>query len=149
MSDDTEAFPGKDDAFVPAKRKVGRPPKKRHDPPPAPVDGDYSLDQIINKDSAFDYGLISQRQRGRYQARGWIPERWAAGCARSRWDYGAHKDGDEVLVNNELTLMKIPLERRAAMADAERANHKEALNALKRAAINSGGAFKQFNGVQF
>lgn len=131
------------------KKKRGRPPKRRHDPPPAPVDGDYSLDQIVNKDAAFDYGLISGRQRGRYQARGWVPERWAAGCARSRWDYGQHKDGDEITVNGELTLMKIPVARRAEMANAERAQHNEALNALKRAAINSGGKFTEYQGVHF
>lgn len=147
MSQD-EAFPGKDDVLP--KRKPGRPPKaKRHDPAPAPVDGDYSLDQVINKAPGFDYGLISQRQRGRYQARGWIAERWGAGCAQSKWDYGKHVDGDEVTVNGELTLMKIPVERREQIAAAERSKHSEALTALKRAAINSGGKFTEFQGVQF
>ena len=149
MSQD-EAFPGKDDVIPVAKRKPGRPPKaKRHDPAAAPADGDYSLDQVVNKEPGFDYGLISARQRGRYQARGWIPERWGADCARPKWDYGEHKAGDEVTVNNELTLMKIPVERRNETSRAERGKHAEALNALKRAAINSGGKFTEFQGVQF
>ena len=133
---------------TPTKRKPGR-PKKRHDPAPAPIDGDYSLDQVVNKRPGFDYGLISARQRGRYQARGWIPERWSAGCARSKWDYGQHKDGDEVQVNNDLTLMKIPTDRRQAMESSERRWHTGAKENLKQVAENTGGKFKQTPGVQF
>ncbi len=131
------------------KRKPGRPPKRRHDPPPAPVDGDYSLDQVVNKQPGFDYGLISHRQRGRYQARGWMPERWGADCAHSKWDYGQHKDGDEVTVDNALVLMKIPTERRQAMDSAERGWHTSAKENLKRVAETSGGKFKSFPGVTF
>lgn len=134
---------------TPTKRKPGRPPKRRHDPPPAPIDGDYSLDQVVNKQPGFDYGLISVRQRGRYQARGWIPERWSTGCARGKWDYGQHKDGDEVTVDGALTLMKIPSDRRAAMEIAERSWHTGAKDNLRRVAETSGGKFKNFPGVTF
>lgn len=149
MSDDTEAFPGSNDAVLPAKRKVGRPAKRRHDPPPAPVDGDYALDDIVNKARGFDYGLISRRQRGKYQARGWVPERWSADCARSKWDYGEHVNGDEVTVNNELTLMKIPSALRAAQTAGERKWHTSAKENLRRVAEESGGRSRQFQGVQF
>jgi hypothetical protein len=116
---------------------------------PAPIDGDYSLDQIVGKQPGFDYGLISARQRGRYQARGWMPERYGAGCARSKWDYGNHKDGDEVSVDGALTLMKIPTERRQTMEAAERGWHTSAKENLRRVAETSGGKFKNFPGVTF
>lgn len=134
---------------TPIKRKAGRPPKKRHDPPPAPVDGDYSLDEIVNKAAGFDYGLISKRQRGKYQARGWIPERYSADCARSKWDYGEHVNGDEVTVNSELTLMKIPSARRSAMVTAERRWHSSAKEQLRKSAEESGGRFRAFQGIHF
>lgn len=149
MAAETEAFPGKDDAVVAPKRKPGRPAKKRHDPAPAPIDGDYSLDQIVGKQAGFDYGLVSARQRARYQARGWIPERWGPDCARSKWDYANHATGDEIVINNELTLMKIPADRRAAMDASERVWHDGAKSALKQTAENSGGKFKQRAGIQF
>jgi hypothetical protein len=149
MAAETEAFPGKDDAVVAPKRKPGRPAKKRHDPAPAPIDGDYSLDQVVNKQAGFDYGLVSKRQRARYQARGWTPERWGPNCARSKWDYGEHVNGDEILINNELTLMKIPADLRNEIARAERRPHDAAKAALKQAAVDSGGKFKQFAGIQF
>lgn len=134
---------------TPPKRKPGRPAKRRHDPAPAPIDGDYSLDQVVNKRAGFDYGLISVRQRGRYQARGWIPELWSKDCAHSAWDYGQHKDGDEVTVDGALTLMRIPTARRQAMETSERAWHTGAKENLRRVAETSGGKFKNFPGVTF
>lgn len=142
MSDETEVV-------VPPKRKAGRPPKKRHDPEPAPIDGDYQNDHITGKQAGWDYGLVSDRLRGKYLAYGWQVERWGAGCARPLWDYGEHKDGEEVRINNQLTLMKIPTDRRNKINQRERQWHTDAKAALKRTAENTGGKFNVFKGVNF
>lgn len=131
------------------KRKPGRPAKKRHDPETAPVDGDYRLDAIANKLKGWDYGLIADRERGKYLSRGWQVERRGPDCARPVWDYGEHKNGDEVRVNNQLTLMKIPSDRRSRINDAERRWHSDAKAALKQTAENTGGKFSEFPGLRF
>jgi hypothetical protein len=130
------------------KNKGGR-PKKRRDPPPAPIDGDYRNDAISNKEAGWDYGLIADRERGKYLARGWQVERYGAGCARPKWDYNEHKNGDEVRVNNQLTLMKIPTALREQINNQERQWHTEAKAALKRAATDSGGKHLSMPGVRF
>jgi hypothetical protein len=132
-----------------AKRNKGGRPKKRHDPATAPIDGDYRLDAIANKVAGWDYGLIADRERGKYLARGWQVERRGPQCARPVWDYGEHKVGDEVRVNNQLTLMKIPTARRAAINAAERRWHDDAKAALKKSAENTGGKFAEFTGLRF
>jgi hypothetical protein len=141
-----------DDAVVeaptPVKKNKGGRPKKRRDPEPAPIDGDYRNDAIANKAKAWDYGLVSDRERGKYLSRGWQVERWGADCARPVWDYGEHKNGDEVRINNQLTLMKIPTARRAAMNESERRWHTEAKAALKKTAENTGGKFSEFTGLR-
>jgi len=144
MSDETETVVPK------VRRKPGRKPKLRHDPDPAPIDGDYQNDQITNKQPGWDYGLVSPRLRGRYIAQGWQVERYGPDCARPLWDYGEHKDGDEVReMNGQLTLMKIPTERRERITQRERQWHTDAKAALKRTAEATGGKFNQFRGVSF
>lgn len=148
MSDEPEAFAGSNDPVKP-RRRPGRPKKLRHDPDPAPIDGDYVLDRIVNKEIGVDYALVSRRQRAPMQARGWTPERWGTDCARPQWDYNEHKDGDEVTVNGELTLMKMPASRHAQQVAAERKWHTDAKDQLRKAAENSGGKFKLHQGVVF
>lgn len=131
-----------------AKRKPGR-PRKRHDPDAAPVDGDYQNDQIVNKRPGYDYGLVSDRLMGRYLAQGWEVEGYGADCARPRWDYGKHKDGDPVRINNQLTLVRIPAKRRQAISQRERQWHNDAKASLKHTAESTGGKHTVFKGVHF
>jgi len=155
MSDEETAVPSE----KPAKRKAGRPPKKRPDPvDDAPIDGDYSLDTIVGKKPGRDYALMSDRDRARRQHQGWQPELWGAGCARQLYDYGKHIDGEEIRVNGQLTLMWIPSERRALLRSSERKWHQEAKAQLRQtaeqSAANVGGVghrgyHKQTVGVQF
>lgn len=140
-------------------RKRGRPQAKRPDPVgDAPIDGDYSLDTIVNKQAGRDYALMSDRDRARRQHQGWQPELWGAGCARQLYDYGKHVDGEEIKVNGQLTLMWIPSERRARLRTAERAWHQEAKAQLRQKAEQSAatvggvsyrGKHTQTVGVQF
>lgn len=139
------------------KRKPGRKPK-RHDPADAPIDGDYALDKIINKQDGWDYAGMSDRDRQRRQHQGWQPELWADGCARLFYDYGKHVDGEEIKINGQLTLMKIPSERRARIRAAERKWHTDAKATLRQTAeqsaasvggLNTRGYHKQTVGVQF
>lgn len=148
-----------DIAQVEPKKKPGRKPKKRHDPAlDAPIDGDYALDHIINKQPGWDYALMSERDRQRRQHQGWQPELWAEGCARQLYDYAKHVDGEEIKVNGQLTLMKIPSERRARLRAAERKWHTDAKAQLRQTAeqsaanvagLNTRGYHKQTVGVQF
>lgn len=133
---------------LPKRNKGGR-PKKRHDPAPAPIDGDYRNDAIANKAAGWDYGLIADRERGKYLSRGWQVERYGAGCATPKWDYGEHSSGDEVRINNQLTLMKIPTARHSAITESERRWHSDAKAALKQVAKDSGGKHTEFAGLRF
>lgn len=146
MSDEPVA-----DAIVaPAKPKRGRPPKKRHDPAAeVPIDSDYRADAITGKQEGFDYALMSDRDRARRQHMGWEPELWGPNCARPLYDFGKHSAGEEVRINNQLTLMRIPTARRAAIRAHERQWHTDAKANLKRVAENSGGRMTSNLGVQF
>ena len=63
--------PETEEAPQPRKRP-GRKPGKRRDPVPAPVDGDYQLLDIVNKQPGFEYFALSdfdRRKRGQMHDR--------------------------------------------------------------------------------
>lgn len=120
-----EAFPGSNDTVAP-KRRAAVKTRKRHDPSPAPVDGDYQPLDITGKEAGWNYVAMSDRDR---QRRGHQYEvvRWSATCAHPPWEvFTDELAGKEVKVNGQLTLMRIPAARDEARKKRERDAHRAA-----------------------
>lgn len=81
----------------------------RFDPDDAPIDGDYQMDQVINKDPSKTYALVCAEDMPRMKGRGYVPTERTEGGARPVFgEIGG--DGHHV-VNGQLTLMEIPKAR--------------------------------------
>jgi hypothetical protein len=112
---------------VPEAPKVRRRPgpkpgakKRRHDPEPAPIDGDYQPLDVVGKEPGFEYFALSNHDR---QRRGHQFEvvRWSEKCAHSPWEvFSEELRGKEVKINGQLTLMRAPKERVEARRKRER-----------------------------
>src|SRR6185369_2531077 len=91
---------------VPEAPKVRRRPgpkpgakKRRHDPEPAPIDGDYQPLDVVGKEPGFEYFALSNHDR---QRRGHQFEvvRWSEKCAHSPWEvFSEDLRGKEVKIN--------------------------------------------------
>lgn len=119
---------------APKTKRRGRPPgaksatkvRARHELTEAPVDGDYQPLDVVNKNPAFEYAAMSSRDRQR-RGHQYEVERWSESCAHSPWEtFREELRGQEVKVNGELTLMRIPKER-------DRARKQRELNAFSAA----------------
>lgn len=99
MSDDAIAEPK-------APKRRGRPPKKRHDPADAPVDGNYGCDVVFNKEPGFQYALVSEDDMPTMLGRGAVVCQRGSDTARPFYD--VRKDSGEADFKVKgLTLMKI------------------------------------------
>lgn len=111
--------PETEEAPQPRKRP-GRKPGKRRDPVPAPVDGDYQLLDIVNKQPGFEYFALSDFDR-RKRGHQYEVERWAEDCAHPPWEtFRPELRGQEVKVNGQLTLMRAPKAQVEARRKRER-----------------------------
>ena len=108
------------------KKRRGPPPgtrRKRHDPTPAPIDGDYAPLDIAGKNPAFEYFAYSasdmERRFGQYEI-----EKWSENCAHSPWAvFTEELRGKPVTIRGQLTLVRIPRERIEARRRRERADY--------------------------
>ena len=96
------------------KKRRGRPPKKRHDPDPAPIDGNRAFDKVQNKEAGYEYMLVSDEDMQEMKFRGAVICERDSESAKLLYD-DREKAGEAHIGFRELTLMKIRVE------DAERA----------------------------
>jgi hypothetical protein len=97
-----------DDATeVPKPKRRGRPPKKRHDPADAPVNGNYSDDHVFNKEPGFVYFWASDEDIDKILNRGGVVCKRDSEQARPFFDRRKDVGEADIRVKN-LTLMKIP-----------------------------------------
>lgn len=80
----------------------------RFDPDDAPIDGDYQMDQVINKDPAKTYALVCAEDMPRMKGRGYVQTERTEGGARPLFEGGGE---GAYSVNGQLTLMEIPKAR--------------------------------------
>lgn len=106
----------------PKTERRGRPPgkRKRHDPDPAPIDGDYQPLDVVNKEAGFEYFALSdwdmRRRRHQFEIVKWSPT-----CAHSPWDeFTEEMRGKDVKINGQLTLVRAPKEKLEARRKRER-----------------------------
>lgn len=135
MSDEAPAIPK-------AAKRRGRPPKKRHDPADAPVDGNYGCDVVFNKEPGFHYALVSEDDMPTMLGRG------AVVCQReneqARPFYDVRKDSGEADFRVKgLTLMKISEKLH------EKAQAQGLQTARQRIAALRGNATKQLGNGNF
>lgn len=124
----------------PVAKRRGRPPgkaakKRRHDPAPAPIDGDYQPLDVIGKEKGYEYFALSARDMMR-RGHQFETVKWSEKCAHSPWEvFKEEMRGKDVKINGQLTLVRAPTERVEARRRAERAAHvalTEGLNASAR-----------------
>lgn len=114
-------------------------PRRRKDPDDAPIDGDYTLDQVLNKEKGMTYRWLSDDDIPRFKAMGYVREERSGESARPAFDSG--NEGDAGYHVGQLTLFKAPdavarqWEQRA-LADAE-----DRMTTIRRNAKKSGGGF--------
>ncbi len=84
--------------------------KKRHDPADAPIDGDYAMDVVLNRDPAKIYAWLSKEDIPKFKARGYsrIDRSTEEGSARSAFDLGDPTDAG--YRNGDLELYAVPRE---------------------------------------
>lgn len=116
------------DAIAAAPKRRGRPPgtkHKRHDPAPAPIDGDYQPLDVVGKEPGFEYFALSDHDR-RMRGHRYEVVRWAEKCAHSPWEvFQEENRGKEVRINGQLTLVRAPTERVEARRQRERDAYKK------------------------
>ena len=113
--------------------------RKRNDPDAAPIDGDYTLDQVLNKDPAFTYALVDPDDMAKYQSMGYVAEDRSSIAAHPAWDQGT-ADTAGYKVRN-LTLMKIPKASRARIDAVGLDRAKARMSGIKREFESVGGEF--------
>ncbi len=106
-------------------RPAGTKTRKRHDPAPAPVDGDYQPLDIVGKQPGFEYFAFSDHDRQR-RGHQFEPERWSEKCAHPPWEqFREELRGQEVKVGRQLTLMRAP----KAQVEARRKRERDSFRA--------------------
>lgn len=125
MSDEATATEPK-----PAKRR-GRPPKKRHDPADAPVNGNYADDHVFNKEPGYTYFWASEEDIDKVLNRGGVICNRDSEQARPFYDRRKNA-GESTIVVKNLTLMKISNELQAQHEQAGLTEAKRRLGALRR-----------------
>ena len=97
-------------------------PRKRKDFGEAPVDGDYSRDQVVNKRPGCRYVWALDEDIPEYRARGFKRVERAADAPTPRFDEFAEDGGPDYRVGkNRLVLMEADEERVASREKRERA----------------------------
>ncbi len=134
MSDDATAS-------IPKPKRRGRPPKRRHDPADAPVDGNYGCDVVFNKEPGFHYALVSEDDMPTMLGRGAVVCQRDSETAKPFYD--VRKDSGEADFRVKgLTLMKISQELH------EKAQSQGLLTARQRLAALRGNSTRQLGNGQ-
>lgn len=114
--------------------------RKRKDPDAAPIDGDYTLDQVLNKDTKnFVYALVDPDDMAKYKAYGYVAEMRGPDAAVPAWDGGDATDPGYKVRN--LTLMKCPVAKRARIDAVSTRVAADRMVQLKREVESLGGEF--------
>ena len=106
------------------KKRRGRPPgKKRHDPEPAPVTGDYSKDVVFNREAGKRYAWLTptgiDADVPNFKHRGYRKTERTPDGPRPAWDMGSETDvgfsvgGLELYEADEETIARFENHQRA------------------------------------
>jgi len=125
-----------------APKKRGRP--KRKDPADAPIDGDYTLDQVIGKEKGYEYAYVHEEDLAKLSSRGYVDVERGVDPAKPAFDLGAQAGERTYNVGmNRLRLMKISKERYDAIHAQPRKLAEARMAPIIKAAKQSGGKLTQ------
>ena len=132
------------EAETAAPKRRGRPPgsgKKRHDPEPAPINGDYSKDVVLNTDAGKRYAWLTPKgidaDVPNFKHRGYKKTERTADGPRPAWDQGEATDlGFEV---GGLELYEASEETIARYEAHQRTPSERRMQSIEAAAKASGG----------
>lgn len=113
--------------------------RKRHDPADAPVDGDYTLDQVVGKDKSMAYALVHNEDMPKYLSLGYVAEQRGEGAAKPKWDQGTETDPTYKV--RDLTLMKMPADKRQRIDNQALDVSKRRMDMLRKTFVEAGGQF--------
>lgn len=122
------------------KKRRGRPPgtgKKRHDPEPAPVNGDYSQDVILNKEAGKRYAWLSNDDVPRFRHRGYTKTERRPDGPVPAWDMGSETDAGFTV--GGLTAYEVSEETVQRFEARDRAPSEHRMQAIHAAAKATGG----------
>lgn len=114
--------------------------RKRKDPGEAPIDGDFALDVVLNKQKGYTYKWLSSEDIPRFKANGYTREDRGPDSARPAFDVGAENGAPDFKVGS-LTLYKAPdgLAQRLDNIAQKRADLN--ISTIRALAKKSGGEF--------
>jgi hypothetical protein len=116
------------------------PRRKRHDPSDAPIDGDYALDQVVNKQKGLTYKLLSDEDIPRFKAMGFSRVERSPDSARPLFDLGSESDpGYKV---GSLTLYAAPDEIAERQNKRAEAMNEARIKQIRGQARKSGGKYE-------
>ena len=85
-----------DETVSAPKKRRGRPPKKRHDPEAAPVNGDYTKDVVLGRESGKRYAWLTasgiDADVPNFKHRGYRKVERTPDGPRPAWDLGSETD---------------------------------------------------------
>jgi hypothetical protein len=127
-----------------APKRRGRPKgskTKRHDPPAAPINGDYEKDVVLNKDPGKRYAWLTtsgvDSDASRFRHRGYVKTENTANGPRPAWDNDA--DVGSGFTVGGLTLFEVDEDHAAKLDERTRAPSERRMQAIKAAAEANGG----------
>lgn len=129
-------MPDADEVVAPKKRR-GRPPKKRHDPEAAPVNGDYQNDVIFDREPGKRYALLSGDDIPKFRHRGYVKSERKEGGPRPAWDMGSETDSGFTVAG--LTQYEIDEERIKRFDEQALKQSEMRMKAINEAAARTGG----------
>jgi hypothetical protein len=130
-----------------APRKTRR---RRHDPVDVPILGDYTKDQVLNKDPSRAYALVSTDDMAVMVGRGFTRTKRVEDGSGARPAFDLGGDGDYT-VNGQLVLMDAPIELAEAHQRASEKRFNDRAKSLRMSiqnhvAANPGSTFSRAAG---
>lgn len=114
--------------------------RKRKDPGEAPIDGDYTPDIVLNKQSGYTYKWLSADDIPRFKQRGYTVEKRADDSARPAFDSGAETNEPDFKFG-QLTLYKAPTAVAERMDKQAQLIADQRMTQIRSIASASGGEF--------
>lgn len=121
-------------------KRRGRPKgaaKRRHDPAPAPVNGDYQQDVVLGMPAGRRGAWLSPDDVPRFRHRGYVKTARVPGGPRPAWDMGT--DGDADFTVGGLTLYDADEETVQRFESHQRAPSERRMQGIHETAVATGG----------
>lgn len=114
--------------------------RKRKDPSDAPIDGDYSPDQVLNKQKGYTYKWLSADDIPKFKPIGFVREERGPDSAHPAYDQN-ESNGDADYRFGSLTLYKAPDDRANRLDRIAQGMADRRMSTIRSEAKATGGEF--------